>query len=232
MGVTAIERSSGGSVSGVRLDDGSVVPADIVVEAIGVVPNTNWLEGSPIDRSAAGAIETDDALRTNAKNVFAAGDCANVTWPDGSRRPEQLWYTARDQGRVAGTSMAGHAGVYRRGPTYNSAKFFDIEWTTVGDLPALKEIDGSPASVPTDVRTWFQQSPATSVSHRVVCRGDQVIGFNFLGTRFDHEPLLQWIAEGRTLDYVLARLSQAQFDEEFSEPFVVRPDAQITTGCP
>lgn len=229
--VSAIERSAAGAVSGVRLDDGSSLPTDLVVTAIGVTPNTGWLDGSPISLSPSGAIEVDDALHTSQPDVFAAGDCANVTWADGTRRPEQLWYTARDQGRVAGASMLGESVRYRRGPMYNSAKFFDIEWTTAGDLPVRVNLDGSQADVPADLKTWYQESEAACVSHRIVCRGDKVIGFNFLGTRFDQEPLLQWIAEGRTLDYVLAHLGEAQFDEEFSTRFEARPDARLTTGA-
>jgi len=230
-GVAAIFRSAAGAVSGVGLDDGSIIPADLVLTAIGVVPNTAWLDGSPIALSSAGAIEVDDALRTSDPHVFAAGDCANVTWPDGSRRPEQLWYTARDQGRIAGASILGREVAYRRGPMYNSAKFFDLEWTTAGDLSTAVNPDGSPAAPPADLRTWFQSSAEACVSHRIVCRRDRVTGFNFLGARFDQEPLLRWIAEGRTLDYVLAHLREAQFDEEFSPRFEARSDARLTAGA-
>jgi NADPH-dependent 2,4-dienoyl-CoA reductase/sulfur reductase-like enzyme len=229
--VEAIERSSTGSLTGVRLADGSTMAADLVAVAIGVVPNTDWLGSSGLALSTSGAIEVDEALRASHPDIFAAGDCANVTWADGSRRPEQLWYTARDQGRVAGASMLGEPVTYRRGPLYNSAKFFDIEWTTAGDLPVRVNMDGSKGELPAELRTWYQEAEGACVSHRIVCRGDKVIGFNFLGTRFDQEPLLQWIAEGRTLDYVLAHLGEAQFDEEFSARFEARPDARLTAGA-
>jgi len=111
----------GGRLRGVRIGGGEV-PADLVVSAIGVVPNTGFLEGSGLSLSPGGAVEVDDALRTNLAGVWAAGDCANVAWADGSRRPEQLWYTARDQGRVAAASMLGDDAGYRRATWYNSAK--------------------------------------------------------------------------------------------------------------
>src|SRR5665213_250322 len=44
--VDAIEDDGDGQVRGVRLGDGSIVPADVVVVGIGVVPETAWLEGS------------------------------------------------------------------------------------------------------------------------------------------------------------------------------------------
>ena len=98
--VEAVLRGPDGAVRGVRIA-GQDVACDLVVAAIGVVPNTGFLAGSAIARAPSGAIEVDESLRTNVPAVWAAGDCANVTWIDGSRRPEQLWYTARDQGRVA-----------------------------------------------------------------------------------------------------------------------------------
>ncbi len=48
-----------------------------------------------------------------------------------------------------------------------------------------------------------------------------------LGSRWNHEPLLEWIHERRTLDWVLPRLGEAQFDEEFSPRFRVHPGAGI-----
>jgi NADPH-dependent 2,4-dienoyl-CoA reductase/sulfur reductase-like enzyme len=132
-----------GRIRGVRLGSEELL-ADLVVSAIGVVPNTGFLQGSGLSLSNGGAIEVDDALRTSLPDVWAAGDCANVTWADGSRRPEQLWYTARDQGRVAAASMLGDEAAYRRGTWYNSAKFFDMEYTTAGWVPVLLNWDNTP----------------------------------------------------------------------------------------
>jgi NADPH-dependent 2,4-dienoyl-CoA reductase/sulfur reductase-like enzyme len=228
--VEAIVRAEGGRPGAVRLDTGADVPCDLVVSAIGVVPNTGFLQGGPIELSKGGAIEVDDALRTRAPDVWAAGDCANVTWFDGSRRPEQLWYTARDQGRVAARSMLGDEASYRRGTWYNSAKFFDIEYTTAGWVPVLLNWDNTPLDPGPDVRTWFQRVPGRPISQRIVCRGERVVGFNMLGTRWDHDVLMQWIQERRRLDWVLRHLPEAQFDEEFMPPFRVLPQAAITEG--
>jgi hypothetical protein len=192
------------------------VACDLVCSAIGVVPNTDFLVGSGLSLSKGGAIEVDDALRTHLEHVWAAGDCANVKWLDGSRRPEQLWYTARDQGRLAAAAMLGDEVAYRRGTWYNSAKFFDLEWTTAGWVPALLDWDNTPLDPGPDVHDWFQRVPGGFESQRVVLKGDRVVGFNMLGGRWNHEPFLQWIHERRPLDYVLEHLHEAQFDEEFS----------------
>ena len=216
----------GGRLRGVRIGGGEV-PADLVVSAIGVVPNTGFLEGSGLSLSPGGAVEVDDALRTNLAGVWAAGDCANVAWADGSRRPEQLWYTARDQGRVAAASMLGDDAGYRRATWYNSAKFFDLEYTTAGWVPVLLDWDNTPIDPGPDVRCWFQRVPGRFESQRVVCKGDRVVGFNMLGGRWNHEPMLEWIQERRSLDYVLKHLAEAQFDEELSPRFEALASASL-----
>ncbi len=206
---------------------GEALPVDHVVGAIGVVPNTSVLRGGEIPLADNGAIETDDALRT-APDVWAAGDCANVTWIDGTRRPEQLWYTARDQGRIAARSMLGDEVTYRRGTWYNSAKFFDVEYTTAGWIPFPEAPVAGGAWQPEGYRTWFQHVPGTAITQRIVCKGDRVVGFNCLGTRWDHTVFLRWIHERRPLAWVLAHMEEARFDEEFTPPFRVLPTATLT----
>ncbi len=94
VGVEAIEGD--GRVERVRLSDGSVIDADIVVVGIGVVPNTEWLEGS--------GLELDDGVVCDptclaAPGVTAAGDVAR--WPnqrfDEVMRVEH-WDNAVEQG--------------------------------------------------------------------------------------------------------------------------------------
>ncbi len=222
--VDAIRRGANDSLRGVTVSpaphaegaEKGEIDAELVVSAIGVVPNTAFLPDSGIALGRGGAIETDDALRASAPDVWAAGDCATVTWADGSRRPEQLWYTARDQGRVAARSMLGDEVVYRRGTWYNSAKFLDLEYTTAGWVPLTLNFDNTPIEIPAGVRTWFHRVPGRFESQRIIVRDDRVVGFNMLGSRWNHEVLLEWIHERRGFEWVLHRLPEAQFDEEFS----------------
>jgi hypothetical protein len=111
--------------------------------------------------------------------------------------------------------MLGDDVAYRRGVFYNSAKFFDLEYTTAGLVPASIGPDGFPLEVK-DAGRWFQRVPGRSESQRIVVRDGVVVGFNMLGSRWNHEPLVQWIEERRPLDWVLKHLGEAQFDEELS----------------
>jgi NADPH-dependent 2,4-dienoyl-CoA reductase/sulfur reductase-like enzyme len=219
--VDFLERDPGGSLKAVVLKGGQRLEAELVVVAIGVRPNTDWLRSSGIQIDAeSGAIEVDDQLRTSMPGVWAAGDCARVAWIDGSRRPEQLWYTARDQGRVAGANMGGEARSYRRIHWYNSAKFFDVEYTTAGFIPPEANCGGLVGWA-----SWYQQVPGKAVTQRILVKEGRVVGFNLLGSRWDHEVLLRWIRERRSLEEVLEILDQARFDEEFEPEFRVLPGA-------
>jgi hypothetical protein len=79
-------------------------------------------------------------------------------------------------------------------------------------------------------RTWFQHVPGTAVTQRIVCKGDRVVGFNALGSRWDHTVFLRWIHERRSLAFVLDHMREASFDEEFMPPFRVLPTATVTEG--
>jgi len=203
-------------VTGLALEDGTVIATDLAVVAIGVVPNTAWLAGSPIALESSGAISVDEHLLTSQPDVWAAGDCAAVPQPEGGKRPEQLWYTARDQGRIAGRNTLGDRAPYSRGTWYNSAKLMDCEYTTVGRIP------GRPLP---DQREWFfeEKGRVRSTLRLVLDPEDRVLGMNALGRRWDHTVWIRWIDERRTLRYVLDRLEEARFDTELVPPLDVPP---------
>jgi len=209
--IESLETDADGNVSAVRTNQGRY-ETDCVVVAIGVIPNTDWLAGSEIEREERGGIVVDDGLETSASDVFAAGDCASVRWFDGTRRPEQLWYTARDQGRIAGRRLLGDSSRYDRGTWYNSAKLMDIEYTSAGLVNW--GLDGE-----TD---WFYEEKSTVRSTtRIVLQDGRVVGFNLFGRRWDHSVLIRWIEERRSLDWVLSHLREASFDTEFVPPLQI-----------
>lgn len=221
--VGAVLRDERGEVTGLQ-SDGETLPVDRVVVTIGVVPQTDFLRGSGIALSEAGAVEVDDGLRsTSTPDVWAAGDCANVTWTDGRRAPELLWYTARDQGRAAARSMLGDEVRYRRTTWYNAAKFFDLEYTTAGFIPPPASPRRGESPLPPGWSAWYHEAPGRSASLRVVVKDGRVVGFNALGARWDHRHWLRWIQERRPLAWVLDHLHEARFDEELTAPFPLPP---------
>ena len=95
--------SVAGTVTGVRLSDGSVVAADLVVVGIGVAPCTQWLEGSgvPLHERDRGVVA--DATLRAVDGVYAAGDVVHFPNPlfDGELMRLEHWTTAVEQGMLA-----------------------------------------------------------------------------------------------------------------------------------
>ncbi|WP_168626365.1 MULTISPECIES: NAD(P)/FAD-dependent oxidoreductase [unclassified Cryobacterium] len=123
-----------GRVSGVELEDGEVVPADLVLIGVGAIPNTTLAEaaGLVIDNGVA----TDAALRTSDPNVFAAGDVANAFHPRVEQRlRNEHWANALNQGPAAARSMLGEPTVFDEIPYFYTDQFdLGMEYSGFGSL--------------------------------------------------------------------------------------------------
>lgn len=81
--------------------DKKTYPADLVIEATGVKPNTNWLANT-LELNADHTIKIDAYQRTSAPDVFAVGDATHVQFaPTGKEVPIALATNSRRQGRYA-----------------------------------------------------------------------------------------------------------------------------------
>lgn len=96
-----------GKVVGVKTNKGEYL-ADIVIVAIGVKPNTEFLKDKGFNMLRNGALIIDSKGRTNVEGVYAAGDCASVYH---KVRKENVYIplatTSNKIGRVVGEHLAG-----------------------------------------------------------------------------------------------------------------------------
>ncbi|MFK0110278.1 NAD(P)/FAD-dependent oxidoreductase [Streptomyces sp. NPDC091217] len=96
-------------VTGVMLSDGSVVPADVVVESVGSVANTEWLDGNGLD--LRDGVLTDELLRVGSRpEVVAVGDVArfpNARY-DGVPRRVEHWSIPTDSAKHAAKALMRH----------------------------------------------------------------------------------------------------------------------------
>jgi len=96
-------------VTGVVLDDGTELPADVVVEAIGSLANTEWLDGNGLDLTDG--VRTDEQLRAgDFPHVVAVGDVArfpNARY-DGVPRRVEHWSIPTDTAKHAAKSLVAH----------------------------------------------------------------------------------------------------------------------------
>jgi NADPH-dependent 2,4-dienoyl-CoA reductase/sulfur reductase-like enzyme/pSer/pThr/pTyr-binding forkhead associated (FHA) protein len=127
--VALVEPGPGGAVGALVTNAGRRVPCDLVAAALGIVPNSELLEHSPVERLPNGAVRVSRTLATSAAGVWAAGDVASV-------EGEQLglWEPARHQGRVAAVNMCGGQEQYRPGVHYFATRLFDLDFARVGDI--------------------------------------------------------------------------------------------------
>jgi 3-phenylpropionate/trans-cinnamate dioxygenase ferredoxin reductase component len=103
-----------GHVQRIILDSGVIYDADLVVVAIGSLPNTEWLEGSGIDIS--NGVLVDGGLRALSsdgdviENVFAVGDVARYVNPLFDQVPRRVehWNLPTETGKRAGQVLGKH----------------------------------------------------------------------------------------------------------------------------
>ncbi|MFE4514958.1 NAD(P)/FAD-dependent oxidoreductase [Kitasatospora sp. NPDC056783] len=106
-GVTGFEGED--EVTGVALADGRVLPADVVVESVGSLANTEWLEGNGLDLTDG--VLTDEHLRAGGRpEVIAVGDVArfpNARY-DGVPRRVEHWSIPTDTAKHAARVLTAH----------------------------------------------------------------------------------------------------------------------------
>jgi 3-phenylpropionate/trans-cinnamate dioxygenase ferredoxin reductase subunit len=106
----------------VTLDDGTVIPADLIVAGVGVVPNTELAEDAGL--TVDNGIVVSESLETSAKDVFACGDVASWSHPSlGTRVRVEHWENARQSGMAAARAMLGQPVSYDWIPYFYSDQY-------------------------------------------------------------------------------------------------------------
>jgi 3-phenylpropionate/trans-cinnamate dioxygenase ferredoxin reductase subunit len=107
---------------GVALGSGDVLPADVVVTAVGVRPAVSWLTGSGVRMD--NGIAVDAQLRTSVPGVFAVGDCASF-WSGRYQRQLRFehWDIALHAPEVAAANILGRSTEYNPVPYFWSEQF-------------------------------------------------------------------------------------------------------------
>lgn len=117
-GIEQLREGEGGRVSGVRLSDGSELPADLVLVGVGAAPSIAVAEASALD--VDGGVLIDAHLRASAPDVWAIGDCAR--FPNaftGSLTRLESVQNATDQARYVAAALTGaHPEPYRALPWF------------------------------------------------------------------------------------------------------------------
>jgi 3-phenylpropionate/trans-cinnamate dioxygenase ferredoxin reductase subunit len=116
-GVQVTEITGGRHADGVRLSDGSRIPADAVIVGVGITPNTELAATAGLD--VDNGIRVDAQLRTSDPDIYAAGDVASAFHPLlGKHIRVEHWANALNQPQAAARAMAGEHVTYDRVPYF------------------------------------------------------------------------------------------------------------------
>ncbi|KAF0957984.1 NAD(P)/FAD-dependent oxidoreductase [Rhodococcus sp. T7] len=208
-GVDILERSSvseitgrNGEVTGVQLDNGRWIAAELVLIGVGLLPNVEALR----DAGAEGVngADVDDAGSTSLPDVYAAGDCASISnsFTGHTRMRLESVQNAVEQGRVVAASILGSPNPLKPVPWFWSNQY-DVKFKTMG----------VPIAYDAAVVRGTPQSGAFSV---VYLRDDQVVAVDTVNNLRDYAQAKVLIECGTRVDADLVRSPDMPL-KEFAE---------------
>ena len=122
------------SANGVTVvTDKRAIPADIVILAIGVKPNTSLAVESGLKTNARGGIVVDEHLKTSDENIYAVGDAVEIeNYVTHERAMIPLAGPANKMGRMAADNICGMNRKYKGTLGSSVAKVFDMTVASTG----------------------------------------------------------------------------------------------------
>lgn len=128
----SVEKGTGkdGKISSVSLKDGTSLPADLVIEGVGVRPATDFLkDNSAFTLEKDGSLSVDESFAVKGqKDIFAIGDIATYPYhgPGGNGKPVRIehWNVAQNAGRSVAGSIID--------PSSKPKPFIPVFWSAVG----------------------------------------------------------------------------------------------------
>jgi nitrite reductase (NADH) large subunit len=189
-------------VEGVRLADGRVIEADLLVVAVGVRPNTDLARaaGIAVDRG----IIVDDGLQTSVADIHAIGECA-----EHRGQCYGLVEPAHEQARVLARRLAGVGAHYRGSVLATNLKVSGVRVFSAGDFLGAA---GTEAIVLSD--------PGVKTYKKLVIANDRLVGAVLFGDTTDGPWYFDLIRSGASIDAVRNELV-------FGRTF-----AGLPAGCP
>jgi NAD(P)H-nitrite reductase large subunit len=169
------------------------IKCDMVVLAIGVVPNVGLTKGSGIKTNLG--ILVDTTMKTNRKDIYAAGDIAEVREQIlGSQGSFAIWPNAIEQGRVAGLNMAGAHTVYGGAELVNVLNVFETPVVAMGKV--LNDVSNA-KTVSKTTPSWHK---------KLILKDHKLLGLQFIGTMRNTGILYSLMKNGSDVSPIEERL--------------------------
>jgi NAD(P)H-nitrite reductase large subunit len=207
-----------GRVVGVLTQDDRQVKCDLVGIAIGVRPRMSLAVDAGIKTDRG--ILVDQYMRTDAPDIYAAGDVAQVFDPfSGKTVLDSLWGPARDQGATAGLNMVGLNKAYLKVAPFNVTRLAGLTTTIIGTVGRGNDEDLT-GIARGDSETWRELPDAIAAQ----------VGFqvNRLRILVGPKTLLGAIVMGdQTLSRPIHRLVADQVDISLIRDRLLKPGAPL-----
>ncbi len=114
-----------GAVCGVKLADGTEIPADAIMVQAGIRSNIKMAQESGLETDRG--VMVNDHLETSHEGIFAAGDCAQI-----GQFTIGLWTSSQEMGKIAGNNMTGDSESYKQPKPFSTLMLGDIKLFSAG----------------------------------------------------------------------------------------------------
>ena len=169
----------GNVATGVVLRDKKKIKCDLVIVAIGVIPNTGFIKESGIKINRG--IVVDERMETNIKGVYAAGDVVEaLNMLTNEKMPIPIWPLAYRQGSIAGDNMSGGTLVYKGGFPMNSIEFPGAPTISLGIIDPRGE--GYESLIKNDAKNRNYK--------RIIIKNERLVGAILVGDDVDRAGIL------------------------------------------
>lgn len=173
-------------VSGVLLEGGELLPAEMVIISAGVRPALELAKALSLDHDKG--VKVDERMRTNQPGIYAAGDVAEF-----KGIPYGIWTASTEQGQIAGTNMAGGNALYKGTVMANTLKVIGIDLASAGNIDADNKLE---SKVLTDQKVY----------KKIVLENDQVVGCIMLGDTKGFTKITKMMSEKQNVSQIKDRL--------------------------
>ncbi|OQN96796.1 hypothetical protein B0A48_17356 [Cryoendolithus antarcticus] len=123
-------KSDSSKIGAVTLKDGTELPADLVIEGVGIRPSTDYLKDNPkVTLEKDGSVKVDEKFQLpGVKDVYAIGDIATYPYhgPSGAGKPVRIehWDVAQNAGRSVARTIIS--------PSAPPKSFIPVFWSALG----------------------------------------------------------------------------------------------------
>ena len=172
--------------SGVLLEGGELLPAEMVIVSAGVRPSLELAKALNLDHDKG--VKVDEQMRTNQSGIYAAGDVAEF-----KGMPYGIWTAATEQGQIAGTNMAGGNALYKGTVMANTLKVIGIDLASAGNIDAENKLV---SKVLTDEKAY----------KKIVLENDQIVGCIMLGDTKGFTKITKLMSEKQNVSQIKDKL--------------------------